>query len=272
MTGASAFSANAQEIVRLANRSSGSLEDLQKLIQADPSLVALLLRRVNSAYYHLDQHVQELTVAARLLGFREFRNLAITVYLSRMFEMSDGCRVLSRSRPVESLRGGGRRVPPGVPRVRLRSSGRRVCRRIAARHWLPADHRHVRRRFTQVVDRVGKRGAHPDEERAAYGFDHAQLGERIWLGSGTSPPPWSDAIQFHHDVDVYTGPHREFVCVVAATDYLCSRAGWTSLGVHNLPLPPDIVYRTLGLDQVALAIIWEELLPTLEKATSLAAV
>ena len=87
MTGASAFSANAQEIVQLANRSSGSLEDLQRLIQTDPSLVALLLRRVNSAYYRLDQYVQDLTVAARLLGFREFRNLAITVYLSRMFEM-----------------------------------------------------------------------------------------------------------------------------------------------------------------------------------------
>jgi hypothetical protein len=81
-----------------------------------------------------------------------------------------------------------------------------------------------------------------------------------------------DAIQYHHDVEVYAGPHRELVFVVAAADYLCSRAGWTSMGIHNIPLPPDIVYRTLGLDQLALAIIWDELPPTLEKAASLATI
>jgi HD-like signal output (HDOD) protein len=118
------------------------------------------------------------------------------------------------------------------------------------------------------VQRVGSVVA---EERAVYGFDHAELGAylaRQW----DFPAAVADAIQFHHEVDAYKGRHREFVCVLAATNYLCSRAGWTSLGVHNHPLPPDSVYRTLGLDQLALAVIWDELLPTLEKATSLAAV
>ena len=50
----------------------------------------------------------------------------------------------------------------------------------------------------------------------------------------------------------------------------CAAAPVGPLSTRNLPLPPDSVYRGLGLDQVALAVIWEELLPTLEKATSLA--
>ena len=53
-------------------------------------------------------------------------------------------------------------------------------------------------------------------------------------------------------------------------NYLCSRAGVTSLGVHNVLPPPDEIYSGLGLDQVTLAIIWEELDTALEKATSLA--
>jgi putative nucleotidyltransferase with HDIG domain len=271
MTGASAFSANAQEIVRLANRSTGNLEDLQRLIQTDPSLVALLLRRVNSAYYHLDQHVQDLTVAARLLGFREFRNLAITVYLSRMFEMSMDYGTFRTAGLWSHC-------------VAVAAAAHLVSRVCSC--GVPADayiagllhdigflliHRHVHRRFTQLVDRAQGAVSLLEEERGAYGFDHAQLGAylaRQW----DFPAAVADAIQFHHDVNVYPGPHREFVCVVAATDYLCSRAGWTALGVHNLPLPPDSVYRALGLDHMALAVIWEELLPTLEKATSLAAV
>ncbi|NLX56411.1 MAG: HDOD domain-containing protein [Planctomycetaceae bacterium] len=269
MTGASAFSANAREIVRLANRSTGSLEELQKLIQTDPSLVALLLRRVNSPYYHLDRHVQDLTVAAHLLGFREFRNLAITVYLSRMFES-----------PMED--GAFRTAGLWNHCVAVAAAAHLVSRVCGC--GIPADayiagllhdigflliHRHVHRRFAQLVARA--RGALTilEEERSAYGFDHAQLGAylaRQW----DFPAAVVDAVQFHHSVDTYAGPHLQFVSVVAATNYLCSRAGWTSLGVHSLPLPPDSVYRALGLDHLALTVIWDELLPTLDKATSLA--
>ena len=73
-----------------------------------------------------------------------------------------------------------------------------------------------------------------------------------------------------YDVGRYDGVHRDLVFVVAAANYLCSRAGWTSLGVHNVSIPPDDTYRVLGLDEVALSIIWEELAPTLEKASLLA--
>jgi hypothetical protein len=59
--------------------------------------------------------------------------------------------------------------------------------------------------------------------------------------------------------------------VVSVANYLCSRAGHTSLGIHNVAVPADEVYRNLGLDQVTLAIIWEELDKTLDKAMALAA-
>ncbi|MHB8971444.1 MAG: HDOD domain-containing protein [Pirellulaceae bacterium] len=265
------FSINAQEIVRLANRSSGSLEDLQKLIQADPSLVALILRRVNSSYYHLDQQLHELAAAARLLGVREFHNLAITVYLSRMFEMSADV--------------GAFRVAGLWSHSVAVAAASHLVSRVCGR-GVPADaylagllhdiglllvSRQLRRRFKQVVDRVRKLVSTPVLERSVYSFDHGQLGGYV-AKQWDFPPSVVDAIQYHHDVEVYAGPHRELVFVVAAADYLCSRAGWTSMGVHNIPLPPDIVYRTLGLDQLALAIIWEELPPTLEKAASLATI
>ncbi|MHB0956337.1 MAG: HDOD domain-containing protein [Pirellulaceae bacterium] len=267
----SAFSVHAQDIVRLSNRSSGSLADLQKLIQADPSLVALILRRVNSSYYRLDPQITDLSTAARLLGVREFRNLAVTVYLSRMFELSTD---------VGSFRVAGL----WSHSVAVAAAAHLVSRVCGC--GIPADayiagllhdiglllvNRHMRRRFALLVDRVRKRVATSVVEREVYSFDHAQLGgyvARQW----NFPAAVVDAIQYHHEAELYAGSHRDLVFVVTAADYLCSRAGWTSMGVHNVPLPADVVYRALGLDQLALAIIWEELIPTLERAASLATV
>jgi HD-like signal output (HDOD) protein len=267
----SSFSLNAREIMQLANRSTGSLDDLKRLIQTDPALVALLLRRLNSAYYRLDRPVQDLHAAARLLGFREFRNLAITVYMSRMFESSTDVGTFHRTDLWNHS-------------VAVAAASHLVSRVCGC--GVPADayiagllhdlglllvNRQMRRRFAQVVQRVSRSTTLADIERSVYGFDHAQLG-------GYAAQQWEfpaavvDAIQYHHDVHTAPAPHRELVFVVAAADYLCSRAGWSAVGVHNVPLPPDVVYRVLGLDQVALAVIWDELLPTLEKARSLAVV
>ncbi len=266
----SSLALGAQQIIRLT-RGSSSLEELQMLIQTDPSLVAQLLRRVNSPYYHLDTEVHDLTVAARLLGFREFSNVAFTVYLSRMFTppMKFG---------TFSMAGLWGHSVATAAAAQLIS---RVCGCAAPSDAFMAGllHdiglllccKHMRRRFIQVVGAVKDNGETRHVERQAYSFDHTQLGahvSRTW----ELPEPIIDAIAHHHDVESYTGQHRALVYVVAAANYFCSRAGWSSLGVQNVALPPDDTYRILGLDKIALAIIWEELAATLDKSNSLAEV
>ena len=227
----------------MANRSSGSLEELQKLIQADPSLVALILRRVNSSYYHLDQ--QSTTCRPPRACW-----VCVNSAIWRSPSTCPGCS----------------KCPTDVGSFRVAGLWSHSVAVAAASHLVsrvcgcgvPADayiagllhdiglllvSRHMRRRFTQVVDRVRKLVRTPAVERSVYSFDHAQLGGHV-ARQWDFPPAVVDAIQYHHDVEVYAGPHRELVFVVAAADYLCSRAGWTSMGVHNIPLPPDIVYRT----------------------------
>ena len=265
----SSLAVGAQQIVRLSRGTAASLEELQELIQTDPSLVALLLRRVNSSYYRLDTPVHDLTVAARLLGFREFSNLAVTVYLSRMFSppmsfgsfsmaglWSHSVAVAAASHLVSRVCGCG---TPGEAYMAglLHDVGLLLCCR------------QMRRRFIQVVERIKGRTPTSEVEHQVYSFDHAQLGAFV-AKSWEFPDAVIDAIGHHHEVDRYTGPHRELVYVVATANYFCSRAGWTSMGVHNVALPSDDTYCVLGLDQVALAIIWDELSPTLEKASYLA--
>ena len=101
-------------------------------------------------------------------------------------------------------------------------------------------------------------------------FDHAMLG-------GFVAQRWNfaqqivDAIAYHHAPLSYTGPYKDMLYLVTIANYLCSRAGRTSLGVHNVTPPPDELYSGLGVDHVSLTIICSELEATLDKAEALAA-
>ena len=171
----SGLNLGAQEVVRLIGKSA-NLDDLQTLIGNDPSVVAQVLRRVNSPYYGLDAEVHDLPVAARLLGFREFSNLALTVHLSRMFapELTYG------SFSVSGLWGHSVAVAAAAQLIA------RVCGCADPSDAFLAGLLHdvgllfccrqMRRRFLQVVEGIQGRTTTPTVERQIYSFDHAQLG------------------------------------------------------------------------------------------------
>jgi len=76
----------AHRILQLTEDESADPNKLREAIQSDPVLVARILRRLNSAYFSLSHRVSDIRTAVSLLGIQEIRNLALTVYVSRMFE------------------------------------------------------------------------------------------------------------------------------------------------------------------------------------------
>jgi putative nucleotidyltransferase with HDIG domain len=265
----SSLPATAQKIMSLAGDENVHADDLREAIQNDPVLVARLLRRLNSSYYALSHKIADLRTAISLLGLREIRNLALTVFVSRLFEPA----AMHNKYKRENL--WTHSVAVGAA-ARLVS---RVCGRSAAEEAYIAGLLHdiglilldqtLRRHFFKVVDSIDPATPTHIVENRILTFDHALLGgfvARRW----NFPDQVSDAITFHHQPWCYTGPHKDLVYVVSVANYLCSRAGLTSLGIHNVAPPPDEVYRGLGLDQVTLAIIWDELDATIDKASALA--
>ncbi|WP_425615306.1 HDOD domain-containing protein [Anatilimnocola sp. NA78] len=259
----------AQRVLQLTDSEHVRTDELREAIQNDPILVARILRRLNSAYYALSTKVTDLRTAISLLGFREIRNLAMTVCVSRMFE-------------TPGHHGTYRREALWEHSVAVGAASRlvaRVCGRGVPEEAYIAGLLHdlgiilidqsLRRHFCQVVSSVGPTIPTCEAENRILSFDHALLGGFV-ASKWNLAEPVIDAIAYHHSSGEYTGPHQDLVYVVAVANYLCSRAGWTSLGVHNVQSPPDSVYAGLGLDQISLAIIWDELEPTLERAESLA--
>jgi HD-like signal output (HDOD) protein len=261
--------AAAQKVLRLTEDENADGEMLREAIQGDPVLVARILRRLNSSYYALSHKVADLKTAISLLGMREIRNLALTVFVSRFYEGG-------------TVHGHYKRENLWSHSVGVAVASRlvaRVCGRSAGEEAYIAGLLHdlglilldqtLRRHFHKVLDAIDENTPTHIAESRILTFDHALLGgfvARRW----NFPDAVADAITFHHQPWCYNGPHRDLVQVVAVANYLCSRAGVTSLGIHNVLPPPDEIYSGLGLDQVTLAIIWEELDTALEKATSLA--
>jgi HD-like signal output (HDOD) protein len=261
--------ATAQKVLKLTEDENADGETLREAIQGDPVLVARILRRLNSSYYALSHKISDLKTAVSLLGMREIRNLALTVFVSRFYEGGAG-------------HGSYKRENLWAHSVGVAVASRlvaRVCGRSACEEAYIAGLLHdlglilidqtLRRHFHKVLDAIDEQTPTHIVESRILTFDHALLGgfvARRW----NFPDPVADAITFHHQPWCYNGPHKDIVQVVAVANYLCSRAGVTSLGVHNVPPPPDEVYTGLGLDQVTLAIIWDELDTALDKATSLA--
>lgn len=261
--------ASAQRVLKITEDENASHEDLRQAIQSDPVLVARILRRLNSSYYSLSQKISDLRTAICLLGLREIRNLALTVFVSKLYEGAAEHGTYKRENLWSHCVG-------VAVASRLVA---RVCGRASAEEAYIAGLLHdiglilldqtLRRHFYQVVDALSETVPTHIIEHRILSFDHALLGgfvARKW----NFPDSVADAITFHHQPWCYTGKHQELVQVVAVANYLCSRTGLTSLGVHNVVPPPDEVYSGLGLDQVTLAIIWEELERALEKASALA--
>ncbi len=258
-----------QRVLALTENELTSSEELRDAIQGDPVLVARILRRLNSSYFGLSQKIADVRTAVNLLGVREIRNLAITVFMSKMFE-NDGTHGNYRREGLWS-----HSVSVGVC-ARLVS---RVCGRSMPEEAYVGGLLHdiglilldqtLRRHFVRVLDEIGPDVPTCEAENQVLSFDHATLGGYV-AQRWNFPSQIVDAITYHHHPLNYQGPHKEMVYLIAVANYLCSRAGRTSLGVHNVVAPPDEVYAGLGLDHVSLTIICSELEATLEKAEALA--
>ena len=258
-----------QRVLDLTESDTASPDDLRDAIQGDPVLVARILRRLNSSYFGLSHKIADVRTAVNLLGVREIRNLAITVFMSKMFE-EDGSHGIYRREALWS-----HCVAVGVcARLVARVSGRGIPEEAYVGGLLHDIglillDQTLRRHFVRVLEGISPTVPTCSLETQILSFDHATLGGYV-AQRWQFPQRIVDAITYHHAPLKYTGPHKELVFIVAIANYLCSRAGRTSLGIHNVVAPPDEAYSGLGLDHVSLTIICSELEATLDKAEALA--
>ena len=251
----------AERLLKMANSGRSKARDLQELILGDPALAVSILRRVNSSYFGVNRKVSDLPAAVSLLGSREIRNIALTVFISRMCDRparygtynretlwKHCCAAAHVSRKIA-------RVTDAVPPDEAYVAG--LLHHLGT---ITID-QHLRSQFCQVIDQIDRTPTY-EIERDVLSFEQSQLGAYI-VGKWHFPEQICDAIRYHAYPQDYTGPHAALVSTVTVANYLCNRVGLTSLGVNSTPAPPQAAYAAAGLTRFTLSVVWEEFRSTL---------
>jgi len=261
----------ALRIIEVAGDERAGSAELLEVVEADPALAARILRTVNSSQYGLRRQVGSLKSAITLLGFREIRNLALTVYVARQFETAGTYRCYSRENLWNHL-------------VTVGSISRLVARACGLPNTEEAYlagllhdlgmiliDQHMHQHFCRIIDRLNDDTATTAVERWALSFDHCQLGAYV-ARQWHFPEDVVSAIQYHHDPEGYTGDQPDLLHVVSVANFLACRDGVTSLGVANVAPPGEFVLGHLGLETERLSTIYEFLNDALVQADALVAI
>ncbi|HVW01312.1 MAG TPA: HDOD domain-containing protein [Planctomycetaceae bacterium] len=259
----------AVRILDIVNNPETSVTDLRSVVEGDPALTIRLLRTVNSAAYGLRTQVDSIHRAIALLGFSAVKNLAITASVAQMFKSDQVINTYSRPGLWKHM------IAVGVS-----------ARLIASRSGLPQFDeaymcgllhdvgfvlldQHAHDEFVTVVTKLTAEVPTHEVERSTLQLDHAQVGAVI-AERWKFPKSVVESIRNHHQSARGDAEHQQLVRVVEVANFLCSKKGFSSMGIHNTPTPAPEVFSALSIGREDLKVLWQDLDKELQHIDELA--
>jgi HD-like signal output (HDOD) protein len=86
------------KLTKLISDENSTMQDFEKMIKIDPTLVLRILRGANSPYYGLRQKVNSISRAVVVIGINNLRNMIVTEGLKEIFKDKNSKNAFSRSR------------------------------------------------------------------------------------------------------------------------------------------------------------------------------
>jgi len=180
-------------ILAVVDGERSSARDLVDVLQRDQALTGRILRLANSSFFGCAREVASLTRAVMLLGFGAVRNIALGVKIwdtlrtgatFSVAELWEHSALVGTAAKLIAQRTRAAEPEAAFTAGLLHDVGRVV----------------LRLRFASTYDRMTQRSDTPlvEQERAAFGVDHAQAG--AWLAEAWMLPEWIGvAAARHHD-------------------------------------------------------------------------
>ncbi len=86
------------QLTKLISDENSTMQDFEKMIKMDPTLVLRILRGANSPYYGLRQKVNSISRAVVVIGINNLRNMIVTEGLKELFKDKNNGNTFSRNR------------------------------------------------------------------------------------------------------------------------------------------------------------------------------
>lgn len=224
---------NIQNINRMIDSHSSTLETIGRAIAADQTLSAQVLRLVNSGFYGLSKTVSSVHQSVVLLGLNVIRSLISTAWASSMIAKSfpglydhsqacsKTCYIVSKKLRID--------VPEEISTLGLLHDIGKV---VLAEH-LPEEFAKVR----TALQAPGVRFC--DAERAVLGFAHSDIA-RWLLQKWNLPPTVIGPIADHHHFNP-SAAHANRTALLILSDVIVRAEGFGWGGDNLMPeLPPGV--------------------------------
>ncbi len=240
-----------EEVQRAMKDPRSGMQDVGRVLMADPPLAARVLRIANSAYYGLQVQVVDVAHAVTILGLDTLQSIVLQIATERLFADVRPC---GRFRPAElwehsilTAQVAGSAPPPlhrGMRRAQVHSTGQ--LHDIGTFVMFE----HMREEYASCREEALERGLPQWEmENLRFGFHHGHVGElvaRRW----NLPRLAVQAIARHHDPRVVEAEHEVVPWIAAANHIAHHVVRGQEAAQLAVPLPEALEER-LGLADCA---------------------
>ena len=244
-------------------------ETLVRWLGSDPKLASRLLRWCNTPLFNLSKPHTSLEDAAKIMNGSELAQLAVLAWVRGIYTPEKQIDIYSRERlwghsmAVAAVGSLIARTCTGADPGKVFVAGALHDIGIIANEQVDQES------FEEVLSEIDELSPMHEVEKDILGWDHAQLGAAMLRGWGM-PEEVCLASEYHHAAHrCLDSEHSETVCCIAIANYLCSRAGWCSVGTHAMTSPKETVFRHLGIDSGLLTLLWQQLYSSLESVAKL---
>lgn len=246
----------AMKVMEVANDPDSSTIDMKSAIETDPSLVARILRCVNSSAYGLRSKVSNVQGAISHLGLRQVRNLALTASVADLFAREEAIESYQRRGLWRHLVAVG--ICARLIAMRQRMPGFEDAFAAGLLHdiGIVLEDQYVHAQFRGVIHDLDFTKSLVLSERNRLGFDHCQLGAKVAEGWHLSEGVTA-AIGYHHNSQTYTGKEIMVVRCVEVANLICTLKGYSSVGrkLLSISLP---VLSALSLTREHLLVLAQD--------------
>jgi HD-like signal output (HDOD) protein len=245
-------------IVEVIKSPKSNAMELKALIEIDPALSAVILRRANSAFYGLKRKLTNILDAIICLGFDTVKELTLSQKIGQLFKK-------------DALTFGYSRQLLWIHSLGVALAGKLIYRReyrmrgddiytagILHDLGILILDQYLGQDYAPVLERVaGGQNLH-EAEQALLGYSHTELGRRL-LESWHLPEEFSQAIVWAEQPRLASGEGAK----LAKTLYLCNVACQSrGMGYNEAPRGDNALYqeslKELKLSEMALKVIMDD--------------
>lgn len=255
----------ALRIIEAAVDEGTDAEDLRQLIEKDPALAARIIRIVNSSFYAVRQEVADLKSAIALLGTKQIRNVAITVFVSRQFRSKNDKESLNRDRLWDHSMAVGAIARLVSKETNKADAEEAYLAGLLHDLGLLIIDQHLARHVPKIQSRMNDGETLHEAAQSVLTFDPSQLGAYVAWRSHF-PPRLVSAIEFHQKPTEFDDEQRQLTDIVAVADYIATRSGVGVVADCETTDIDDGVLERLGLDETRLGEVWSKVDDTIAAA------